>query len=138
MAGAKEPSPGLVHRLKGASAEKRKEVSFEFLENKEASILREMKKELEGLKEIYKKVKAEGVKEGIDKVGSLFSQLVNNRGERITLRQAQAAQKVAGAEVAQNLEALRRDFMCKIDGASVAIEAGGEGNCRQTNANIEW
>lgn len=86
-----------------------------------AAILNAMKREIDSLKEVFKKVKAEGVKEGIDKVGSYFSQLVNKRAERITLRQAQVIQKGIGAEVVHNLDALHKDFMSKLDGVSVTI-----------------
>jgi len=58
------------------------------MESREASIYQEMKKEILNLRELAKKVKAEGVKEGIEKVQALFSMLAGNRNERRALRQA--------------------------------------------------
>lgn len=46
---------------------------------RESSILNELRKELDTLKEVAKRVKTEGVKDGIDKISTLLNQLVDIR-----------------------------------------------------------
>lgn len=88
-----------------------KETTIETFKNMEASILKVLKKEIEGLIEVYKRVMAEGVKNGIVKIGNLFGHLVTNRSEKIAFRQSQIAQKGAEEEVPHNLDALRKDII---------------------------
>lgn len=49
------------------------------MDAREASILNDLRKELDTLKEVAKRVKTEGVKDGIDKISTLLSQLVDLR-----------------------------------------------------------
>jgi len=52
-----------------------------------------MKKELESLKESAKKVKADRVKEGIDKLYSLFALFLNNKNEQRAVKNKQEQQQ---------------------------------------------
>jgi len=61
---------------------------MESLDNKEIFLCVEIKKELSKLLELTKKVRTEGVKEGIDRVHDLFTKLVNTKGETKMLRKA--------------------------------------------------
>jgi len=66
-----------------------KSVTLEGLEARETNTLTEMKKEFSILRELSKKVKAEGVKEEIEKLYGFFNTLLANRSERRMLRQVQ-------------------------------------------------
>lgn len=51
-------------------------------ETKENSILNDLQKEVEALKEVSKRVKVEGVKNGIEKISSLLTLLVEHKNKR--------------------------------------------------------
>jgi hypothetical protein len=56
--------------------------SLPILEQEEKSLFRELKNEIDNLKELGKKVRVEGVKEGIDKVSRFFNFIVANKNEQ--------------------------------------------------------
>jgi len=66
-----------------------KSVTLEGLEAREINTLMKMKKEFSIFRELSIKVKAEGVKEGIEKLYGFFNTLVANRSERRMLRPVQ-------------------------------------------------
>lgn len=83
---------------------------MEKLECKEASIFKELKDNLNNLKETYVKLKSPGVKDNIDKLFELFNLLAINRNERVALRKAGGA----GTDVARKIDVLRHklDVSC--------------------------
>lgn len=50
------------------------------IKGRESMIFKEMRKEMDALNELCKKVKVEGVKESVNKANALFNQLLSNRG----------------------------------------------------------
>jgi len=78
-ASAKSTSTGVG---KTAPAGRKSVTSLQSLEQNESGILRQMRKELNTLNELGKKVRTEGVKEAIGKVHGLFNLLTVNKNEQ--------------------------------------------------------
>lgn len=84
---------------------------METIKGREASLLKENNRELELLKELTKKVKVEGVKDGIDKVSGIYNALIRNRHESRALKQMADAQSMASAEIAKNIASMHEGII---------------------------
>ncbi|VVC46433.1 Helitron helicase-like domain, partial [Cinara cedri] len=130
--------PGGVTDNKRTAAGQRGLVNpLQFLEQKEKSLFKDMKIELEALKEVAKRSRAEGIKERIDSVASLFSALARNRSEQRSVA-ATAPIGPPPVEDESAVTALRREVresnaqIMKTLGElrSQAVASAGSGNIR--------
>jgi len=120
--GPSGPKTGSVTTAKNTvrNTAKTESTSRTSLESKETSIIREMRKELDILRDLAKRVKAEGVREGIERVYSLFGHLSANRNEQKAGPRAPAPQETpagvqkALGELRTDLVELVRDSQAKI------------------------
>jgi len=58
------------------------------LETKESTLYKELKKEIDNVRDLAKKVKAEGVKESIEKTNEIYGKMAISRRERSVLKLA--------------------------------------------------
>lgn len=76
---------------------------------REDFIIREIKKETDAIKEVVKRVKVEGVKEGIEKISALLNLLVGNTNKRRTMGRQSIEQQQQPIDVRKALDEVKKD-----------------------------
>jgi len=107
-------------------------VTAESLEDREMSIIRELKKELENLREIGKKIKTAGATESIDKLLALHNHLVANRNDRKAFKQAAAAKEATATNINLNIERMTKVITTKVESSRAMIVEAINGIAEKT------